>query len=533
MRTCGGWCIAAWALWFCGCGLCLRCPSATDGHDGEGCIPRSFLILPACPSAPQLSLHSIVMASPSLLPLVLVAVVLLTVHPLVTGVDQQRHTDQEHSGSALVLFDRFAVDEASSIINGYAANTTLAAFRDLPLHVNAAGNALTPTAKPIVRRLLRVYEETRAAMDPGFISTVTLGYRFVIKTAACMRRGVMTVADLATLRELLPATGYVDILTAFVDTTADGLTKVQEELLDARDSGRVQDLLREKTRLERELIQQDGALTQARLQLATLESAWKRAEFDEKYYITALQDYAQAKREANDRVRQQEHIVSQRTGDLLRYRDQHHEEYSSFWIFSFKVRDRHVDNGERVAREALHLEQAQLNHLRAKQEALSPDELRDRAASATANKAGYSRKTEAANLTVQSLQEMYDRLEQQFEAVHDELEVIYVAAGSRSTAAFAAVDSVANATTSAYMSLREAHGIIRQSVESIDTTLDSDLVLASVRAYMTIIGLSDSLFPSASQVTAIKQVNALAPHLPVRRTTTRTTAIARSHKDAL
>jgi len=132
--------------------------------------------------------------------------------------------------------------------------------------------------------------------------------------------------------------------------------------------------------------------------------------------------------------------------DVARHRDEHKEERGSFWIFSWKVRDVHINNGESIAREKLKWLLNRIDQM--KREIVDIDQI----SSANRENVIYEAKKEipvheaakqSADTKLVSINQEIAVAEAEFNKTVENLKAEFVRAGTTSTDAMDQVDKLA------------------------------------------------------------------------------------------
>ena len=364
-------------------------------------------------------------------------------------------------------------------------------FLNLSKTISDATGNVPQKVKPNLQRLYVSYTNINLTIKDGLSSTCATLTKYLIKASAVMKRGVITADDNKFLMDLGQKLNYdyVVELTKFINGARDDLTDINSVLMLEATGGELQGLLDKMVVLEKEVLQCSNNLTAKASERGQNQGQIDAAEYEAQICEQAIQDSAKAKasmeREIANLIGQRSHYEN----EVQTHRDHKYEERGSFFVFSWKVRDVHVDNGERIARENLN---RLLNRITDRE-----NQVRNWSTS------DFQKRKQTALEALGNLRIVRDRLreeyadlekaskmaEENFDKNLKEIESIYEKSGTTNVESIKMVDTLARSILQAADALFGAYARIKTHLEMI--SIDPDILFDSMNDALQLIAIAD------------------------------------------
>ncbi|CAF3934865.1 unnamed protein product [Rotaria sp. Silwood1] len=361
---------------------------------------------------------------------------------------------------------------------------------------------------PVLQQVCASYSTTTKTIKVGFADLCAILSKFVIKSWRIIQRG-MSKEDanaLITLGNQLN-TDFKNELARFIESSRSDLVNIYSQLLLETAGDKIANLLKERDILEVDLLRRSDELTNKASECGTNQGKIDSIEYEKQISGKAIRDSQTAKLDLKTEIARLKGQINDYNNKVKAHRDYHFEERGSFRIFSWKIRDVHVDNGERIARENLDRLLDRIRVLEERFENLSSSAyLTKQMEEATASLPIYETKKIRLEQEHKELKKLYDQAEQKFHVVIQEIDKICRSAGTTSIKSIQAVDEVCRALQTGSEALISTCDKIRTHLAAID--LDPNALVDSVLDAIQLINMADE-YNDTAKIKDIKRVLAL------------------------
>jgi chromosome segregation ATPase len=407
----------------------------------------------------------------------------------------------------LVTFEAGEQAKIVKALKGLQSGGALTAFKNLSETIKIVIGMLPKKFIPILQKLSTSYSTTTKTIKVGFADLCAILSKFVIKSWRIIQRG-MNKEDknaLITLRNELN-TDFKNELAKFVDLSRSDLVNIYSQLLFETPGDKITQLLRRKDALEKRLLRLSENLTNISSEYGANEGKIVSIEYQRKIYGLAIRDSKTAKLDLKAEILELRRQKPYYKNQVQQHRDTRTEERGRFWIFSWKVRDVYIDNGERIARENLNRLLDRIHDLEERLKNWSSDYLTEQMTEATANLPTYKAKRSHLEREHRRLEKWYNGTKKNFSAVIQRMDTIYQSTGTVDIKSIKAVDELCHALQTGSEALISACDKLRTHLATID--LDPNSLVDAVIDALQLINMADE-YNDSTKIKDIKLVLAL------------------------
>ncbi|CAF3408304.1 unnamed protein product [Rotaria sp. Silwood2] len=407
----------------------------------------------------------------------------------------------------MVVFEADEQAKITKMIKELHPDSTLIAFNNISNIIKKATGKLPKTVIPIVQQLCNSYSKTTITIKLGFADSCAVLSKFVIKSYCVMQRG-MNKDDRKVLIALEKQlnTNIINNLDAFVESSRSELVQIHSELLREAVGAGIAKLLKKKDELESDLLRRLEELTNKASECGTNQGKIESLLFEKQSFEKALANSMGTKEETTAEIVRLKGQILDYEDKVQQHRDTCSEERGSLWIFSWKVRDVHIDNGERIARENLNRLIGRIRDLEQIVHNWSDIDLGQRISDIAAELTIYDAKKIQLENDYMLLKNLYDQVEKNFYATIEEIDKISRSTGTIDVESMKMVDELCLAVQSGQESIVSAYGKMRTHLQVID--VDEDFLVSSVLDALQLINMTDA-YMGTTKIQNIKQVLAL------------------------
>ncbi|CAF3376493.1 unnamed protein product [Rotaria sp. Silwood2] len=382
-------------------------------------------------------------------------------------------------------------DRAVVNVNELQKNIPLEPFLKLSETIKDSTGNVPPKVVPCLVRLLKSYSSIDMKIKTGLSSTCASCVKIVIKTDAIIKRGVMYENDYIFLNNLGKKlnSDYVTELEKFVDEARNDLIEICNTIMSEAVGKELEGMLNERTCLEQKLLKQMDDLSAKASTKGRSQGQIDSLQYEIQICDIAITNSAEAKKVMEDEVKRLKDKVSEYENQVQAHRNYAYQERGSCWIFSWKVRDVHVDNGERIAKENLDRLLGRIRDLQNNLNNWSNSNFTERRKKALEERPRHQAEQETFAKAYAEAEKQYEKLRNEFNTVCEKIEQIYEASGTRNQETIKMVDKLAIGIQSASAALVQAYAAIRTHLEVID--LDPDLLKTSMSDALQLIAFAD------------------------------------------
>ncbi|OWA51389.1 hypothetical protein BV898_15873 [Hypsibius exemplaris] len=324
----------------------------------------------------------------------------------------------------------------STTISNMALDNSLVKFRLISQTINEATGLVPKKVVPSLQRLSVSYSSVSATIRKGLSLTSATAFKFIVKSCKALERG-LTPYDLKVLQELGRQLnqGYITELDQFIDTARQDLVAIYTALLPEAAGVHVKSLLEKRDKKEKELIELSQRLKLSAEESGALQGKIDATDYEIEICEQAAGDSVAAKQRMEIELQTLKDKIPHYEDQVQVHRDYHTEERGSFWIFSWKVRDVHVNNGESIARENVAALRQRIQLLEQQIKNWSVEALQKRKAVAISELPKLKESRDAQAQQREILQKDRDRLEREFQEIIKKIQSHYTEAGTSSVEA--------------------------------------------------------------------------------------------------
>lgn len=397
--------------------------------------------------------------------------------------------------------------KVTTMVRDLQIDNTLIAFQNISNVIQKATGLLPKRVIPIVQRLCDSYSKTTIVVKVGLADTCAVLSKFIIKSYRIMQRGIND-KDRTVLIALANQlnTDIINKLKAFVESSRTDLLEIHSQLLLEASGVAVENLLKMRHELEVDLLQRSEELAKKAAECAVNKGTIASLAFQKEIFEKTLVNSMGTKEETIDEINRLKELIPEYENEIQQHRDTSTQERESLWIFSWKVRDIHHDNGERIARENLNRLIERIRILEGIVGTWSDIDLVERVAEITNELAILD--TMKTHLTEEYalIKQFYDEVETKFYATIEEINQISQSVGTVDVNSMKMIDELCRAVQIGQESIVSAYGKMQTHLQTID--VDEDFLLPSVLDALQLINMADPYMGTA-KIQSIRQVLAI------------------------
>ncbi|CAF3866817.1 unnamed protein product [Rotaria sp. Silwood1] len=407
----------------------------------------------------------------------------------------------------MVVFEANEQAKVTKMIREIQRDDTLTAFSNISDIIKKATGMLPTDVIPIVQQLCDSYSKTTIVIKVGFADTCALLTKFLIKSYRVMQRG-MNEKDEKVLMgiEKQLNTDIITQLEEFVESSRSELVEIQKQLLLKASGDKLTNLLNERDTLEADLLRRSMELANKASECGANQGKIDSLLYEKQMFEKAVTDSVGSKEETMQEIRNLKGQITFYENQVQQHRDTHTEERQHFWWFSWKVRDVHQDNGERLARENLNRLLQRIRDLEGIVNNWSNIDLIKRVTDVKAELGNCEVKKSSLESEHTLLKKLCDQVEKRFYATIEEMEEIYRNSGTRDHNSLIVVGELCVAVQSGQESIVSAYGKLRTHLRAID--IDEDLLVSSMLDALQLMNMADA-YMGVTSVQNVRQVLAL------------------------
>ncbi|CAM4808232.1 unnamed protein product [Rotaria magnacalcarata] len=407
----------------------------------------------------------------------------------------------------MVTFNASEQARIVKAIKGLQSDGALTEFKNLSETIKLATGMLPQKFIPVLQKLSASYSITTKTIKVGFADSCAVLSKFVIKSWCIIQRGMNKEEEnaLMTLGNQLN-TDFKNELAKFVDLSRSDLVNIYSQLLLETAGNKIEDLLKQKDALEIDLLQRSEELTNKSSQCGTIRGKIDPIKYQQQIYNIAIRDSKAAKLEMNEEITRLKSQISDYEQKVKQNRDTRRKERGRFWIFSWKVQDVHIDNGERIARENLNRLLDRIRVLEKRLNNWSSRSFTEQMKKATTSLSRYETMKIQLEKEHKNLKELYEQTEQKFHVLIQQIDEIYRSTGTANVKSIKTVNELCFALQTGSESLISACNKIRTHLARID--LDPNSLVDAVLDALQLINMGDE-YNDSTKIKDIKRVLAL------------------------
>ncbi|CAF0988351.1 unnamed protein product [Adineta steineri] len=391
----------------------------------------------------------------------------------------------------LVQFASKDFDNLRELAKRVETKPIIKPFLDLSTTIKEATGMLPANVRPKLHELFDLHSAINMTIKDGLSTTCATATKFITKCSAVMKRG-MSTKDEESLEKLANTfTGnYIVELKTFIEKARTDLNAIQKTLMLESSGGQLEELLKEFTELERQLLENAKVKTDRALEKSKNQGQIESLKHEIQICERAIENYEEAQKEMRQKLDELNKKIPDYEKELLKHRDSSSQERTSILsTFLWKVRDVNADNGERIARENLLRLIESKKDLEMKLNNWSAKEFEKRLEVAKVKLNDVVQVQDTLNSDFTKSEDRYARIEQRFKTVQKEIEVIYERSENHNQQSIMLVDTLSNGIIDACNCLMTAFAAIQTHLKRIDA--DADLLVASMIAAFHLIIIAD------------------------------------------
>lgn len=377
-------------------------------------------------------------------------------------------------------------------------------FSRISIVIQKATGMLPTKVIPKLQALSHSYSKTTMRLRISFADIAAILSKFVIKTYRAWQLG-MTNNDLKALANYCERlkTDFIKQTHEFVESSRLEMVEIHKALLPDTRGKKVEQLFIDKEKKEAELIQRAAESLKKSSQYGELEGKIESLRYKCEVYENSISNAERAKEEMDKELKRLKAQIPEYEEKILEHRDTTHEERGSFLFFSWKVRDVHNDNGEKIARESF---DRLLKRIRELQEGIttwSNEANVERVAQIKANLSIYEQQKLRAEDEVNRFQNLYETDKKLFDKIIEEIHENVESLGTVSIESMKMVDELCRSIHSGDQSIQFAYGKVRTHLQSID--IDPDFLVPSALAAIQFLNMVDT-YMGTTAIANLKRV---------------------------
>ena len=407
----------------------------------------------------------------------------------------------------IILFDPQHQVEIAKVAKGLQCNGALSTFKNLSETIKIATGMLPERFIPILQQLCASYSETTQVVKVGFADACALLSKFVIKSCRVLQRG-MNKEDqnaLITLGNQLN-TDFQNELSKFIEVSRTDLINIYSQLLLERTGSKMEKLLKERDTLEIDLLRRSAELTNKASECGANQGQIDSIEYEKQIYDKNIRDSDAAKLEIKAEIIKLKGQIPYYKNKIKEHRDHHSVERGSLLIFSWKIREVYIDNGERIARENLERLFDRIRILEERLKNWSNDYLTKQMAAAAACLPKYQANKMQLEQEYKELETVYNQTEEKFQVTIQEIYEMCRSSGTTDIKSIQAVDELCHALQTGSEALRSICDKLRTHLAAIG--LDSNSLVQSIIYALQLINMADE-YNDTKKIKDIKRLLAL------------------------
>ncbi|CAF3926629.1 unnamed protein product [Adineta steineri] len=355
----------------------------------------------------------------------------------------------------------FNASEQVRIANGIKElkpDNSLTNFSKISDMIKKATGMLPVDLIPILQKLSDSYSNTTMLLKANFAHAAAISSKFVVKGYRVIQRG-MNNDDEKVLKKFEQQlnTDIINKLDALVESSRSELLEIYKQALQNARSKKVTTLLTEKDELETNLTRISEELTKKSSECGANQEKIEALSYEKQLFEKALQDPTGAKKEATKKIKILRLQIPAYENKVQQHLDTPSEERGSFWIFSWKVRGIHIDNGIKITREKLNRLIQRINTLEAIVANWSNIDFVNRVSKLNGELRTYKGKQSPLEHEYKQLKKSYDLIGKNFETVIQEIDEVYKSTGTDDINSFKMVNELVDAGYYGVQSIAEAY----------------------------------------------------------------------------
>ena len=360
--------------------------------------------------------------------------------------------------------------------------------------ITSGTGAIPESERHLLVTLNKEYVETNLKISKGLATTSANMSNFVILAYDAVSNNVRPSAeDIEEMKELTinQRASWIQEMDTFVNNSTQSLIKIQSELIKKAAGATLGNILEDRDKFERELLALLGQQYDHRLAVGRNEGVRNQLAFELDYHTQCMNDAAAAKVKLQNEIGHLKSQITEYEGRVQAHRDEHREERGSFWIFSWKVRDVHQDNGERIAKADLDRLMGRITQLEAQTTQISSAQSAARVTEVKRLQGDAVGEKDALEKSGKELEDRVKAKHLEFDEAIKEIERIYQAAGTRDPRAIQQITTIAHGVSVAQEALTAAYGQLGTNLLAI--RVSPRLLLNSVLAAIKLIHFGDEI----------------------------------------
>lgn len=387
--------------------------------------------------------------------------------------------------SQLMLFKDEDRNKIAVAFTNLKENSAISGFRELSKTINECTGKLPPNAEihQSLRRVTASYSDLNMRITKGLSETGGKLKQYIVKGIKIIERNQMTEEDKAKLLQIGSKINrdYILNIEEFVEGTRKELIAIQSSLFNDVCGGRLSDLNNKRNLLEIKLIEISNTLKNLASQTGSLKGEIESLTYLIETSNKNIDDSQALKKQRQEELNKlilKEPKYEQMVKDQ---RDTHTERNQGFWIFTWKVEDIRVDNGERIALEQQNFVREQIKQMTQQIENWNDNLSHEKIESAKAKLPAAKAKLNVLNKTFEQETRNRDSVEQEFNSVMKEIEDIYTGLNTRDFESIENVDKLAKAVFNGSEDIIRACGQMTTYLRDINAdNADPDLLPNSI-----------------------------------------------------
>ncbi|CAF1451049.1 unnamed protein product [Adineta steineri] len=360
---------------------------------------------------------------------------------------------------------------------------------------------------PVLQKLSASYSTTTKAIKLGFADLCAILSKFVIKSWRMIQRG-MTEEDVKSLMafENQLNTDFKNELAKFIDSSRSDLINIYSQLLLETTGGKFENLLKQKDIFQIDLLRQSAELANKSFERGRIQGKIDSIEYQQKIYDMANRNSKEAKSDMKAEITRLRGQIPEYDEKVKEHRDTHYVERGGIWIFSWKVRDVHIDNGERIARENRNNLMKRIRIFQRRLKNWSDHSLTKQRKNATAYLSQYKAQKSQVEKEYKNLEELYNQTEQKFHVVIQQIDEIYRPTETANVISMKTLDELCLGLQTGSQSLISACEKIQTHLAEID--IEPNSIMDAILDALQLINIADE-YNDSTQIKDIKRVLAL------------------------
>ncbi|CAF3929503.1 unnamed protein product [Rotaria sp. Silwood1] len=404
----------------------------------------------------------------------------------------------------VVKFEASDINAIANKLKGLQPDSSLAAFSKMSDMIQKATGMLPEKIIPSLQQLAQSYSKTTMQIKVSFADTTALLSKFVVKGYRVMKRG-MNNEDTQVLKAFSDqlSMSMINQLNEFVEISRTELVAIHTQLLNYSLGDRAVNLIKEKENIEIKLLEQSKELVKISSERGANQGMIEALEYQKKLFEKAIEDSEAAKEEAKKEVKALKGQIREYENEVQKRRNTVEEERGSFWIFSWKIRDIHHNNGEQIARENLERLLKRIRDLDALIANWPNMDAVKRMTDTVKELGTYTGKKRPLDLKYKRSEQSYNETTEEFDRVIKEIEKIYQLVGTAQIKSLTLIDELSRAVLSGHDSIVSTYAKIRTNLKALDA--DGDLLVSSIVDALQFMNMMDT-YMGTTKINDMKQM---------------------------